>query len=153
MLSEWLAQRRLRVSCRDGQWNKGWQPWCRSRSLENTLRIVSIVFGILLSIAFLAMLFLCCFCFSKARREKNEKYNTGEPLPKKPLSDVPEPSTMVVTANPIGKPNGYTMYNENVRAPPYKSPEEYKADLRVQVVDDVSQNSSPGSGRGNVTSV
>lgn len=84
--------------CRDGQWNKGWQPWCRckeslqglfiqicfmstfisARALENTLRIVAIIFGILLAIAFLAALFLCCFCFSKARREKNSKYNTGE---------------------------------------------------------------------------
>ncbi|KRY75448.1 Uncharacterized protein T4A_40, partial [Trichinella pseudospiralis] len=74
-------------TCKDGRWNQGWQPWCRSKQLETTLKILTIIFGILLIIAVIGAIFFCCWLVKVGDRKRARNvYRSGEPLSTKKLS-------------------------------------------------------------------
>ena len=55
------------------EWNKGSQPWCRSREMHNFLNWLS---GILITIGILTtiiLIFLCCWCTKIRRQQEREK--------------------------------------------------------------------------------
>ncbi|PIC34280.1 hypothetical protein B9Z55_013984 [Caenorhabditis nigoni] len=55
------------------EWNKGEQPWCRSREKENFLIWLSIIAGILGVIVFVILIFLCCWIVKQKKlNEANE---------------------------------------------------------------------------------
>lgn len=73
--------------CSGGEWTKGDQPWCRDRDLEDTLRYLAIIFGILLGVAFIATIFLCCFCIGKQRQRNHQQENRPTPrIPPRPTA-------------------------------------------------------------------
>jgi len=49
----------------------------KDRDLEDTLRYLAIIFGILLGVALIACIFLCCFCVGKTRQrsKRSKRYN------------------------------------------------------------------------------
>ncbi|KAH7729324.1 AMOP domain-containing protein [Aphelenchoides avenae] len=60
------------------EWNKGWQPWCRSREMDNFLKWLT---GILVTIAIIVciiLIFLCCWCTKVRRRQEREGRSTED---------------------------------------------------------------------------
>ncbi|KRY37471.1 Uncharacterized protein T01_3882 [Trichinella spiralis] len=91
-------------TCKDGRWNQGWQPWCRSKQLETTLKILTIIFGILLIIAVIGAIFFCCWLVKVGDRKRvRNVYRSGEPLSTKKL---PSERTIVFPPGP-GHPMDY----------------------------------------------
>ncbi|KRZ78523.1 Uncharacterized protein T10_9291 [Trichinella papuae] len=92
-------------TCKDGRWNQGWQPWCRSKQLETTLKILTIIFGILLIIAVIGAIFFCCWLVKVGDRKRvRNVYRSGEPLSTKKL---PSERTIVFPPGPPGHPMDY----------------------------------------------
>ncbi|KHN87860.1 Uncharacterized protein F54D1.6 [Toxocara canis] len=54
------------------EWNKGEQPWCRSREKDNLFKWLAAIFGVLGILALIACLFLCCWCVKQKRRRVAE---------------------------------------------------------------------------------
>ncbi|KFD52574.1 hypothetical protein M513_06608 [Trichuris suis] len=83
--SHWLKGD-SKFTCTRGRWNQGWQPWCRSKQLETTLRILSIIFGLLVCIAFIGAIFVCCWAINSGKKEPPppSTYRAGVPLLGKP---------------------------------------------------------------------
>ncbi|KRZ78527.1 Uncharacterized protein T10_9291 [Trichinella papuae] len=115
-------------TCKDGRWNQGWQPWCRcerveklnckceniiyiytflfsAKQLETTLKILTIIFGILLIIAVIGAIFFCCWLVKVGDRKRvRNVYRSGEPLSTKKL---PSERTIVFPPGPPGHPMDY----------------------------------------------
>ncbi|KRZ15989.1 Uncharacterized protein T11_12230 [Trichinella zimbabwensis] len=97
-------------TCKDGRWNQGWQPWCRSKQLETTLKILTIIFGILLIIAVIGAIFFCCWLVKVGDRKRvRNVYRSGEPLSTKKL---PSERTIVFPPGPPGHPMDYAPSTE-----------------------------------------
>lgn len=59
------------------EWNKGSQPWCRSREMDNFLMWL---FAIMLTVSLLTILiliFLCCWCIKMRRRQEQDVNRQG----------------------------------------------------------------------------
>ncbi|VDM78122.1 unnamed protein product [Strongylus vulgaris] len=52
------------------EWNKGEQPWCRSREKENFLIWLSAILGTIAIIMAIIFIFLCCWCVKQQKREE-----------------------------------------------------------------------------------
>ncbi|ETN71495.1 AMOP domain protein, partial [Necator americanus] len=60
------------------EWNKGEQPWCRSREKENFLIWLSAILGTIAIIMAIIFIFLCCWCVKQQKREeKRVAYGNG----------------------------------------------------------------------------
>uniref|UniRef100_A0A914R4L2 Sushi domain-containing protein n=1 Tax=Parascaris equorum TaxID=6256 RepID=A0A914R4L2_PAREQ len=55
------------------EWNKGSQPWCRSREKDNLFKWLAAIFGVLGILGLIACLFLCCWCLKQKRRKVAEE--------------------------------------------------------------------------------
>ncbi|KAI1704146.1 AMOP domain-containing protein [Ditylenchus destructor] len=49
------------------EWNKGNQPWCRSREMENFLKYLAAILGVVFSLMVLIFIFLACWCIKQKR--------------------------------------------------------------------------------------
>ncbi|KAI1700189.1 AMOP domain-containing protein [Ditylenchus destructor] len=92
------------------EWNKGEQPWCRSRELDNFLKWLS---GVLITIGIITtiiLIFLCCWC-SKVRhqqeREASRLSGTGTYDRRAPrgfdFDSMPRKSTSLSSINQPGE--------------------------------------------------
>uniref|UniRef100_A0A914EBJ5 Uncharacterized protein n=1 Tax=Acrobeloides nanus TaxID=290746 RepID=A0A914EBJ5_9BILA len=62
------------------EWNKGWQPWCRTREFENFIKWMTAIFATLAIILVFVMIFLCCWCVKRKRlAEKEQEYKRISP--------------------------------------------------------------------------
>ncbi|KAK5978763.1 Protein mesh [Trichostrongylus colubriformis] len=52
------------------EWNKGEQPWCRSREKENFFIWLSAILGTVAIIMAMIFIFLCCWCVKQQKREE-----------------------------------------------------------------------------------
>ncbi|KAK6015303.1 hypothetical protein OSTOST_19273 [Ostertagia ostertagi] len=52
------------------EWNKGEQPWCRSREKENFFIWLSAILGTIAIIMAIIFIFLCCWCVKQSKREE-----------------------------------------------------------------------------------
>ncbi|CAI4229439.1 unnamed protein product [Auanema sp. JU1783] len=59
------------------EWNKGDQPWCRSREKENFLTWLAAILGTLGVILAIMFIFLCCWCMKVQRKAEMEKNNSS----------------------------------------------------------------------------
>ncbi|KAJ1371204.1 hypothetical protein KIN20_033107 [Parelaphostrongylus tenuis] len=59
------------------EWNKGEQPWCRSREKENFFIWLSAILGTTAIIMAIIFIFLCCWCVKQQRREEKRSYGVG----------------------------------------------------------------------------
>uniref|UniRef100_A0AC35U4I4 Protein mesh n=1 Tax=Rhabditophanes sp. KR3021 TaxID=114890 RepID=A0AC35U4I4_9BILA len=57
------------------EWNKGNQPWCRSRQKENYLKWLAIIFGFLGAVLFIFVIFMICFVLKKRHQKNFEEEN------------------------------------------------------------------------------
>ncbi|VDD90608.1 unnamed protein product [Enterobius vermicularis] len=56
------------------EWNKGGQPWCRSREKDNLFKWLTIVFSTIAIIMAITLIFLVCWCMKqKKRKEAGER--------------------------------------------------------------------------------
>ncbi|KHJ85659.1 hypothetical protein OESDEN_14610, partial [Oesophagostomum dentatum] len=87
------------------EWNKGEQPWCRSREKENFLIWLSAILGTVACIMAIIFIFLCCWCVKQQKREEKrglyangnsrstsfsrQKYGAPSSLETEPLQEKP----------------------------------------------------------------
>ncbi|CAD6197500.1 unnamed protein product [Caenorhabditis auriculariae] len=75
------------------EWNKGEQPWCRSREKENFLIWLSAILGTIAIIMGIVFIFLCCWCLKQKkiseRRQNNDLQSRSTSLsrPKYPIEE------------------------------------------------------------------
>lgn len=50
------------------EWNKGDQPWCRSREMDNFLKYLVAIMGTIVGLIVLIMIFSACWCVKQRRR-------------------------------------------------------------------------------------
>ncbi|CAJ0936997.1 unnamed protein product, partial [Mesorhabditis belari] len=55
------------------EWNKGDQPWCRSREKENFFIWLAAILGTVAIIIVLILIYLCCWCMKQKKREEKER--------------------------------------------------------------------------------
>uniref|UniRef100_A0A915BIP2 NIDO domain-containing protein n=2 Tax=Parascaris univalens TaxID=6257 RepID=A0A915BIP2_PARUN len=55
------------------QWNKGWQPWCRSREKDNMFQWLTAIFTTVGIIMMIAVVFLAFWCIKQKRRSESEE--------------------------------------------------------------------------------
>ncbi|KHN87866.1 Uncharacterized protein F54D1.6 [Toxocara canis] len=55
------------------EWNKGSQPWCRSRERDNFFKWLTAVFSTIAIIMAIVLIFLCCWCVKQKRRKNAEE--------------------------------------------------------------------------------
>ena len=58
------------------EWNKGSQPWCRSREFENMLTWLTAILSVVAIIMVLIMIFLCCWCIKRKRLQERSEEDT-----------------------------------------------------------------------------
>uniref|UniRef100_F1KQP3 Protein mesh n=1 Tax=Ascaris suum TaxID=6253 RepID=F1KQP3_ASCSU len=54
------------------EWNKGAQPWCRSREKDNLFKWLTAVFSTVGIVMAIVLIFLCCWCVKQKRRKDAE---------------------------------------------------------------------------------
>ncbi|KAL3094436.1 hypothetical protein niasHT_025912 [Heterodera trifolii] len=62
------------------EWNKGSQPWCRSREMDNMLTWLTGILSTVGAILVLILCFLCCWCVKVRRRKEQEQSAGGRPM-------------------------------------------------------------------------
>lgn len=97
------------------EWNKGSQPWCRSREKDNLFKWLTAIFtttGIIMAIVFI---FLCCWMLKqKKRQEADEKSSTLYKTPiRGSMSSESKPFTKVRTDSISSETNGIYHGREN----------------------------------------
>uniref|UniRef100_A0AC35TJC3 Protein mesh n=1 Tax=Rhabditophanes sp. KR3021 TaxID=114890 RepID=A0AC35TJC3_9BILA len=55
------------------EWNKGSQPWCRSREKENFLKWLAIIFGVLGGILVIGLIYMFCWVLKKKHQKEYEQ--------------------------------------------------------------------------------
>ncbi|CAD6195686.1 unnamed protein product [Caenorhabditis auriculariae] len=56
------------------EWNKGSQPWCRSRIKENYFKWLAVIFGIVGIIIAIILVFTLCWCIKQRRLQDSRTY-------------------------------------------------------------------------------
>ncbi|KAI6177576.1 hypothetical protein M3Y97_00922700 [Aphelenchoides bicaudatus] len=54
------------------EWNKGWQPWCRSREMDNFLKWLTAILSIITIITIIVLIFLVFWCLKVRRQQERE---------------------------------------------------------------------------------
>jgi hypothetical protein len=107
------------------EWNKGWQPWCRTREMDNFLKWLTDILVTLAVIVVFILIFLCCWCTKVRRRQEREANrsndDTYDERPRFPRSydidSMPRKSNSLSSINnaqelrpkePLGGQNGTT---------------------------------------------
>uniref|UniRef100_A0A7I4YIP3 AMOP domain protein n=1 Tax=Haemonchus contortus TaxID=6289 RepID=A0A7I4YIP3_HAECO len=57
------------------EWNKGSQPWCRSRIKENYFKWITVIFSIVAIILAIMVVFLGCWCVKQRKIQEQRQYN------------------------------------------------------------------------------
>ncbi|KAK6750201.1 hypothetical protein RB195_002288 [Necator americanus] len=57
------------------EWNKGSQPWCRSRIKENYFKWITVIFSIVAIIMAIMAVFLLCWCVKQKKIQEQRQYN------------------------------------------------------------------------------
>ncbi|VDM73991.1 unnamed protein product [Strongylus vulgaris] len=57
------------------EWNKGSQPWCRSRVKENYFKWITVIFSTVAIILALMVVFLFCWCVKQRKIQEQRQYN------------------------------------------------------------------------------
>ncbi|CAP25106.2 Protein CBG04396 [Caenorhabditis briggsae] len=57
------------------EWNKGNQPWCRSRIKENYFKWLAVIFGIVGIIIVILLIFLVFWCIKQKKRQESRQYS------------------------------------------------------------------------------
>ncbi|KAL6740583.1 hypothetical protein Aduo_013927 [Ancylostoma duodenale] len=57
------------------EWNKGSQPWCRSRVKENYFKWITVIFSIVAIILAIMVVFLGCWCVKQRKIQEQRQYN------------------------------------------------------------------------------
>uniref|UniRef100_A0A7E4W4Z9 Protein mesh n=1 Tax=Panagrellus redivivus TaxID=6233 RepID=A0A7E4W4Z9_PANRE len=72
------------------EWNKGFQPWCRAKEIENYLTWLTALASSLAIILAFMLVFLTCWCVKQRRVNDNRPparvYTTDSPKPRRPMS-------------------------------------------------------------------
>uniref|UniRef100_A0A158Q8L5 Protein mesh n=1 Tax=Elaeophora elaphi TaxID=1147741 RepID=A0A158Q8L5_9BILA len=55
------------------EWNKGSQPWCRSREKDNLFKWLTAIFSTIGIIMAIVLIFLCCWTLKQKRRQQTEE--------------------------------------------------------------------------------
>uniref|UniRef100_A0AC34RJM6 AMOP domain protein n=1 Tax=Panagrolaimus sp. JU765 TaxID=591449 RepID=A0AC34RJM6_9BILA len=63
------------------EWNKGSQPWCRSREFENVLKWLTAILLTIAIIMILIMIFLCCWCVKRKHLQAKEEESETSFIP------------------------------------------------------------------------
>ncbi|KAI6177556.1 hypothetical protein M3Y97_00920300 [Aphelenchoides bicaudatus] len=60
------------------EWNKGSQPWCRSREMENYLKYMAAFFGTIAVIMVIMLIYFTCWSIGKRRRDQAAEVHAVE---------------------------------------------------------------------------
>ncbi|CAD5218387.1 unnamed protein product [Bursaphelenchus okinawaensis] len=55
------------------EWNKGWQPWCRSREMDNFLKWLTAILSTMAIIMVLVMIFFFCWTVKQKHQQEREQ--------------------------------------------------------------------------------
>uniref|UniRef100_A0AC35FR32 Sushi domain-containing protein n=1 Tax=Panagrolaimus sp. PS1159 TaxID=55785 RepID=A0AC35FR32_9BILA len=110
------------------EWNKGSQPWCRSREFENMLKWLTAICSVVAIIMIMVLIFLCCWCVKQKRRQEQDQGSENSRLRRDIDSYNPRTDTL---SNYSDKRDTFTRLTPNgVRtdmkpddSPPYSTPE------------------------------
>ncbi|PAV63213.1 hypothetical protein WR25_27027 isoform A [Diploscapter pachys] len=97
------------------EWNKGEQPWCRSRVKENYFKWIAIVFGFVGCLIAIVLVFVLFWCIKQRRLQEQRQYGTYQnkgftndmgtasrraPSIRDDLSEAPRTATMPARGTP-----------------------------------------------------
>ncbi|CAI4223811.1 unnamed protein product [Auanema sp. JU1783] len=88
------------------EWNKGHQPWCRSRVKENYFKYIAVFFGSAGVVIAIIMVFLVCWCIKQKKRQESpssymtydqrdnggfqkDEFRIGSPVDRQPPAQFP----------------------------------------------------------------
>uniref|UniRef100_A0A183BX10 Sushi domain-containing protein n=1 Tax=Globodera pallida TaxID=36090 RepID=A0A183BX10_GLOPA len=77
------------------EWNKGSQPWCRSREMDNFLKYLVAIMGTIGGIIVLVLIFTACWCVKQRR-----------------LGTVGDSGARLYAARPVPSPNGQPKFEQ-----------------------------------------
>uniref|UniRef100_A0A915PJA1 Protein mesh n=1 Tax=Setaria digitata TaxID=48799 RepID=A0A915PJA1_9BILA len=103
------------------EWNKGSQPWCRSREKDNLFKWLTAIFSTIGIIMVIVLIFLCCWTLKQKRRQHAEEkisslYKTpirGSMVSRDWRSSETRPFTKARTDSMSSETNGMYHGNEN----------------------------------------
>ncbi|CAI5449258.1 unnamed protein product [Caenorhabditis angaria] len=109
------------------EWNKGEQPWCRSREKENFLIWLSIVCGILGAILAIMFLFLCCWVVKQKKRAERRQFGGDVQSRRSSISRDNNKKYPVMESEPLNQDKRFDQdtYRDDDYYPPAK---EYNPD-------------------------
>ncbi|VDK77731.1 unnamed protein product [Litomosoides sigmodontis] len=97
------------------EWNKGSQPWCRSREKDNLFKWLTAIFSTIGIIMVIVLIFLCCWTLKQKRRQQSdEKISSLYKVPiRSSMSSETRPFTKVRTDSMSSEANAMYHGNEN----------------------------------------
>ncbi|VDP13901.1 unnamed protein product [Onchocerca flexuosa] len=97
------------------EWNKGSQPWCRSREKDNLFKWLTAIFSTIGIIMAIVLIFLCCWTLKQKRRQQaEEKISSLYKVPiRGSMSSETKPFTKARTDSMSSETNGMYQGNEN----------------------------------------
>ncbi|VDN05857.1 unnamed protein product [Thelazia callipaeda] len=103
------------------EWNKGSQPWCRSREKDNLFKWLTAIFLTIGIIMTIVLVFLCCWALKQKKRQEVEEKNSslyktpvrGSMVSREWRSSETKPFTKTRTDSMSSETNGMLHSNKN----------------------------------------